>query len=383
MSLVSASSPSHIASAPPGAIDAERLAHAPGQPDQWLTTGRDAGGNYFSPLADINSGNVTRLGFAWEYRLGTRRGLEATPVVVDGAVHVRQFWPCVRLDAASGRAVWTYDPEIDAKWGGYACCDAINRGVAVRNGRVYVGALDGFLHAIDASSGRRIWKVDTLPARGPKTPYTLSAAPVIAGNEIIVGSAAPILTVCGATSLPMTSRRARFVGAFTPYRATPPLGRRINRTCLRRSRLGIPATNGSPAEGAQSGMASPTIPTCDSSTSARQTGLLTTSKRMGERVGTICSLRRSSRFGLRRAMAWYYQTTPGDRWDYDSTQKFILTEIDLGNGPRKVLIRLRKMATSTYSIARPGNCCPQKTSPSSTGQRASILRPAVLFRTRP
>src|SRR5271168_302254 len=82
-----ASSPSHVVSAPPGAIDAERLARASREPDQWLMSGRDAGGTYFSPLADINSGNVARLGFAWEYRLGTHRGLEATPIVVDGVLY--------------------------------------------------------------------------------------------------------------------------------------------------------------------------------------------------------------------------------------------------------------------------------------------------------
>ena len=162
----------------PAAVDAARLAKAAAEPDQWLMTGRDSGGTYYSPLADINAGNVGRLGFAWEYRLGTRRGLEATPVVVDGALYTTgNFGWVYALDAATGRELWKYNPEVDGQWGRYACCDAINRGVAVWQGRVYVGALDGYLHAIDAATGRRLWKVDTLPARGPKTPFTLSAAP--------------------------------------------------------------------------------------------------------------------------------------------------------------------------------------------------------------
>jgi quinohemoprotein ethanol dehydrogenase len=178
------------APAKPAALDAARLARAADEPDQWFTPGRDATGAYYSPLADINAGNVARLGFAWQYHLGSHRGLEATPIVIDGVMYaVGNFGHVYVLDAATGRELWTYDPGVDGQWGRYACCDANNRGVAVWNGRVYVGALDGYLHALDAATGQRLWKVDTLPARGPKTPYTLSAAPVIAGDQIIVGSA--------------------------------------------------------------------------------------------------------------------------------------------------------------------------------------------------
>ena len=173
-----------------GTLDAARLAAAAREPDQWFTPGRDASGAYYSPLADINADNVSRLGFAWEYHLGSHRGLEATPIVIDGVMYaVGNFGHVYVLDAATGRELWTYDPQVDGQWGRYACCDAVNRGLAVWKGRVYVGALDGYLHALDATTGKRLWKVDTLPARGPKTPYTLSAAPVIAGDLVIVGSA--------------------------------------------------------------------------------------------------------------------------------------------------------------------------------------------------
>ena len=133
---------------------------------------------------------MAKLGYAWEHKLGTRRGLEATPVVVDGVLYTSGVFGWVyAVDAATGKELWTYDPEVDGQYGRYACCDANNRGVAVWRGHVYVGALDGYLHSIDATTGKRLWKVDTLPARGPKTPFTLSAAPVVAGDVVIVGSA--------------------------------------------------------------------------------------------------------------------------------------------------------------------------------------------------
>src|SRR5450755_3091272 len=76
--------PAATSAAPAAAIDAARL--AAGEPDQWLTPGRDPNGTYFSPLTDVNAGNVTQLGFAWDYRLGTGRGLEGTPLVIDGVM---------------------------------------------------------------------------------------------------------------------------------------------------------------------------------------------------------------------------------------------------------------------------------------------------------
>jgi quinohemoprotein ethanol dehydrogenase len=164
-------------------VDAERLANAAREADQWFTNGRDAGGTYFSPLTDVNRQTVAKLGFAWQYQLGTNRGLEATPVVVDGLMYAVGNWGRVySLDAATGRERWTYDPQVDGQWGRYACCDAVNRGLALWKGKIYVGALDGHLHAIDAATGQRLWKVDTLIGRAQHLPYTSPGAPVVAGG---------------------------------------------------------------------------------------------------------------------------------------------------------------------------------------------------------
>jgi glucose dehydrogenase len=81
-------------------INAERL--AAGEPDQWLTPGRDAKGTFYSPLKDINAGNVGKLGFAWDYHLGTNRGQQSTPLVIDGVMYATSnFGRVYALDAAS------------------------------------------------------------------------------------------------------------------------------------------------------------------------------------------------------------------------------------------------------------------------------------------
>src|ERR1700676_3235589 len=164
------------APAPPikwAAVDAQRLAAR--EPDQWLNLGGDSMGTYYSPLKDINTSNVAELGFAWDYRLGTNRGQESTPLVVDGVMYATSnFGRVYALDAATGRELWKYDPRIDGQWARYACCDAVNRGLVAFDGRLYVGALDGWLHALDAHTGQLVWKVDTLIGREARTPYTYS-----------------------------------------------------------------------------------------------------------------------------------------------------------------------------------------------------------------
>lgn len=140
----------------------------------------------------LNDGNVSRLGFAWDYPLHTSRGLEATPVIIDGIMYTSGNWGKVyALDAATGRELWLYDPEVDAQWGRYACCDVVNRGVAVWRGSrdfhyfitgapliagdlVVIGnggadfkGARGSVSAYDTGTGRFRWRFFTVP-RDPK-----------------------------------------------------------------------------------------------------------------------------------------------------------------------------------------------------------------------
>ena len=161
---------------------------AEGSREQWLNIGGDAGKTHYSQLADIDARNVARLGLAWEFQTGTRRVIEATPLVVDGVMYasgpIGRVWA---LDAASGRELWAFEPEVDMQVNRSACCDQANRGVAVRNGRVFVAALDAMLYALDAKTGKPLWKVDTIVDR--TRGYTSTGAPEIAGNLVVIGNA--------------------------------------------------------------------------------------------------------------------------------------------------------------------------------------------------
>ena len=342
------SNPAGVPTAPPpateGALNAGRPADGAHEGNQWFTNGRDAGGTYYSPLTDINKGTSGNLGFAWDYKLGTNRGLEATPIVVDGVMYAVGNWGRVySLDAATGRERWTYDPQVDGQWGRYACCDAVNRGLALWKGKIYVGALDGFLHAIDATTGKRLWKVDTLIGRDRHLPYTSTGAPIVAGNVVVIGNAgADFKGVRGyvtAYDLDTGALRWRF---FTVPR-DPKLGPQDQPHLIKAVQTWDPKHRWEFGGGGTvwDGMS------YDAQLNLVYIGTANgspyTIKEGGRRGGddlycaSIIAIHADS-----GRMAWYYQTVPGDEWDYDSTQKMILTDLDIAGSARKVLMQASK-----------------------------------------
>ncbi|MFP6623469.1 MAG: PQQ-binding-like beta-propeller repeat protein, partial [Myxococcota bacterium] len=167
-------------------VDDARLRDASADPANWLSHGRDYAEQRFSPLSQIHANNVSRLRLAWSFDTGLRRGHEATPLVVDGVMFVTGSWSVVfALDAARGEVLWTYDPEVSEEVGRKACCDVVNRGVAVYRGRVFVGALDGRLIALDASTGELQWETVTVDQ---SQPYTITGAPRVVAGKVIIGN---------------------------------------------------------------------------------------------------------------------------------------------------------------------------------------------------
>jgi quinohemoprotein ethanol dehydrogenase len=91
------------------------------------------------------------------------RAQEATPIVIDGVMYTSGTWGYVyAVDAVSGRELWRFDPKADYFAARNPCCDLINRGVAVWKGKVYVASVDGHLHALNAATGAQLWEADTI-----------------------------------------------------------------------------------------------------------------------------------------------------------------------------------------------------------------------------
>ncbi|MBL8208267.1 MAG: PQQ-binding-like beta-propeller repeat protein [Blastocatellia bacterium] len=166
-------------------IDDKVLKQVESRAGDWLSYGRNYAETRFSPLNKINAANIKQLGLAWSYETNTNRGLEATPIVVDGVMYTTGSWSVVfALDAKTGQQLWKYDPNVPKAYGAKACCDVVNRGVAVYKGKVYVGTIDGRLIALDAETGKEKWSAVTVDQNQA---YTITAAPRIVKGKVIIG----------------------------------------------------------------------------------------------------------------------------------------------------------------------------------------------------
>ena len=179
----------------PAAVTAARLVAADSEPGQWMSHGRTYDEQRFSPLDQITKANVKDLGLAWFADLDTNRGQEATPLVVDGVLYVSTAWSKVKAyNAATGEPLWAYDPLVPGGWAVNACCDVVNRGVAVWDGKVFVGTIDGRLVALDAATGKPLWDVNTIDKTKP---YTITGAPRVVKGLVLIGNGGAELGVRG------------------------------------------------------------------------------------------------------------------------------------------------------------------------------------------
>lgn len=170
--------------------DAEKISEAllktGGNGEHWPGIGFSYDEQRFSPLTDINDGNVEKLGIAWFAHLEDARGQEATPVIVDGILYVSHAWSKVTAwNASTGKKLWSYDPKVPGERAVSACCDVVNRGVAVWGDKLYVATLDGRLVALDRKSGAQLWSTQTFD---PSKPYTITGAPRVVKDMVLIGN---------------------------------------------------------------------------------------------------------------------------------------------------------------------------------------------------
>jgi PQQ-dependent dehydrogenase (methanol/ethanol family) len=162
-------------------------AAAAGAQQGWTVYGGDPGNTRFSELKQINSSNVGRLKVAWALQLGSLRSQESTPLVIGDTMFVTSSHGpknVFAVNAKTGEIKWRYSPEVPAGIEQYGCCDVNNRGVAYANGRVFVGRLDGHLVALDANTGKELWKTQVVD-------YTqgsvITSPPLVAKNLVVTG----------------------------------------------------------------------------------------------------------------------------------------------------------------------------------------------------
>ena len=168
-------------------ITQDRIVNADNEPGNWLSYGRNYEEQRFSPLTQINKETIKDLELAWSFDMNSSRALESTPIVENGVMFLTSEWSIVyAIDARTGTEIWSYDPEVPKDWGRKACCDVVNRGVAVWKGHVFSATLDGRLIKLDAKTGELIWEINTLIDRS--SDYTITGAPRISNNKVFIGN---------------------------------------------------------------------------------------------------------------------------------------------------------------------------------------------------
>jgi quinohemoprotein ethanol dehydrogenase len=319
-------------------LDGARIAAADREPQNWLAHGRTYDEQRYSPLATINDANVGGLDLAWSYATGTLRGLQASPIVVDGTMYTTGTWSVVwALDAKTGREIWTYDPEVPRAWGRHLCCDAVNRGVAVWKGAVYVGTIDGRLVSLDAKTGAKRWEVNTIDRTKP---YSITGAPRVVKGKVLIGNGGGEYGVRGYFSA-YDADTGKLAWRFYTVPGNPKEG--FEHPELAQA---VKTWNGEWWAGGGGGTVWDSMaydPELD--TLYVGTGNGSPWSRDIRSPGGGDNLYLSSILALNPdtgRLKWHYQTTPGDNWDYTATQHIILANLALGGETRKVLMQAPK-----------------------------------------
>lgn len=321
-------------------VDGKRIIDADKEPGNWMSHGRTYDEQRYSPLNTINDGNVNQLGLAWSYKLDLDRGVEATPIVVDGVMYTTgPFSVVYALDARNGKLLWKYDPQSDRHRAGEACCDAVNRGVAVWQGKVYVGVLDGRLEAIDAKTGKRVWSVDT--RSDDKRSYTITGAPRVVNGKVVIGNGGAEFGVRGYVTAydAETGKQAWRFFTVPGDPKLPPEDKAME--------IASKTWHGDAfVEQGGGGTAWDSFaydPELNLLYIGVGNGSLWDPKWRSQAKGDNLFL--SSIVAVNAdtgEYAWHYQTTPGDAWDFTATQHMILAELPINGKQRKVLMQAPK-----------------------------------------
>jgi PQQ-dependent dehydrogenase (methanol/ethanol family) len=334
-------------------VNAAAIEAADQRPGVWLTHGRTYSEQRYSPLKQITGDNITNVGLAWFEELDTNRGMESTPLVVDGVMYATSAWSVVyALDAKTGERLWKYDPQVDRARGVAACCDVVNRGVALWEGMVYVGTIDGRLIALDASRTKDVdaeknkkpaWEVVTVDQ---SRPYTITGAPRVVKGRVIIGNGGAELGVRGyVTAYDAKTGEQAWRFYTTPNPDKQPDNAASDKVWAEKGN----ATwddKGEWTETGGGGTAWDAI-VYDPGLNLVYIGVGNGSpwnQRMRSPSGgdnwflsSIVAL--SADTG---EYVWHYQTTPGETWDYTATQPIMVADLKIGNATRRVVMQAPK-----------------------------------------
>lgn len=327
----------------PGAIDDARMINAASEPENWLVNGGTLNGEHYSTLDQINLETISQLRPAWSFDFDTTRSQEAEPIVVDGVMYVTTSWSKVyAINAATGEQVWFYDPQVPGEIGFKACCDVVNRGAAVYKGRVYIGALDGRLIALDAATGREVWSTQTVD---PDSNYTITGAPRVVKDLVIIGNAGGDFGIRGYVSA-YRADTGELAWRFYLAPGDPAAGPdgaasdAVMETLIRPTWAGEYWRYGGGANAWNAIVYDPELDRIYVGTgngSPWNPAYRTNGQGDNLFLCSIVALDPDT-----GEYVWHYQENPQEAWDYNSVMPMILTTLTIDGRPRQVLMHAPK-----------------------------------------
>jgi quinohemoprotein ethanol dehydrogenase len=333
-------SPDHI-KAVTSAVDSASIKANTATSNDWPTTGLDYAETRFSKLNQINTDNVKKLGLVWTYPLESSRGVEATPLVVDGIMYQTASWSVVHaIDARTGKRIWSFDPGVDREKGYKGCCDVVNRGVAVYKGKVFVAAYDGRLIALDAATGAKVWEKDTLIDHDHS--YTITGAPRAINGKVLIGQGGAEYGARGyITAYDAETGNQAWRWFTVPGDPSKPFEDESMAAAAKTwdpaGKWWINGGGGTPWDTITYDPDLNTVYIGTGNGSPWSRNKRSPSGGDNLYLASIVALNADTGKYL-----WHYQETPGDNWDYTSTQPMILADINIDGAPRKVILHAPK-----------------------------------------
>lgn len=293
--------------------------------DNVLTYGMGYSLERYSPLKQIDKANLKRLVPVWNLSLDNQYGEQAQPVVYNGVMYVTDAKATVAIDVATGKQIWKTPVEWPAEMVRVVCCGVSNKGAAIYDGKVFRGTLDAFVVALDMKTGKELWREK---AAEWKDGYTITGAPLIANGVLITGISGAEYGTRG------------FLDGWDPQ---------TGKHLWRRYTVPAPGEKGSetwPAGDAYThgggstwitGSYDPDLDLVYWGTG--NAGPWNAQKRPGDNLYTASLLAIRPKTG---EIAWYYQFTPNDMYDYDAVWEPILADITVAGQPRKVVMQFNR-----------------------------------------
>jgi quinohemoprotein ethanol dehydrogenase len=323
-------------------VDAARLLNAAAEPQNWLMDGRTYDAQRYSTLDAINETNVGQLGLAWYYELDEMRGVEATPLALDGVLYNTSAWNVTTAhDVVTGKLLWRFDPQVPREWGRYACCEPVARGLALWRRNLIIATLDGRLISLDTKTGKPNWSVQTFDKDWP---YSITGAPRIFDGRIVVGNAGADLGVRGFVAAYDADTGKQLWKFFTvpgdPSKGPDGEASDSVMAMAAKTWTGEWWKLGGGGTAWDSIAYDPELKLVYIGTGNGSPDAWRHRSPAGGDNLFLCSI--VALDAETGAYRWHYQETPQEAWDYTCTQSIVQAQLNIGGRERKVLMHAPK-----------------------------------------